>query len=198
MERAVSIRMATVKDAADLLEIYAPYVRDTAVSFEYDVPSLREFSERIERTLAKYPYLVAVKGGRILGYTYASVFKPRPAYDWAVETTIYLRWDSRGRGLGKRLYSALEEVLERQNVQNLNACVAYTDTPDERLDNTSFNFHAHMGYRFVGRFTRCGCKFGTWYDVIWMEKLIGGHPAAPPPFIPITELMKAGGDCPYM
>jgi L-amino acid N-acyltransferase YncA len=198
MDKAISIRMATVEDAADLLEIYAPYVRDTAISFEYDVPSLQEFSERIAHTLTKYPYLVAVEDGHILGYTYASVFKPRPAYDWAVETTIYLHRESRGRGVGRQLYSSLEEVLRRQNIQNLNACIACTDTPDARLDNTSSYFHEHMGYRLVGRFTKCGCKFGTWYDMIWMEKLIGGHPAAPQPFIPITDLMKPGGGCPYL
>jgi phosphinothricin acetyltransferase len=166
MDKAISIRMATVEDAADLLEIYAPYVRDTAISFEYDVPSLQEFSERIAHTLTKYPYLVAVEDGHILGYTYASVFKPRPAYDWAVETTIYLHRESRGRGVGRQLYSSLEEVLRRQNIQNLNACIACTDTPDARLDNTSSYFHEHMGYRLVGRFTKCGCKFGTWYDMI--------------------------------
>jgi phosphinothricin acetyltransferase len=142
--------------------------------------------------MAKYPYLVAVENGRILGYTYASVFKTRPAYDWASRQRF--TWIGFARpGPGKRLYSALEEVLKRQHIQNLNACIACTDVPDARLDNTSSHFHEHMGYRPVGRFTKCGYKFGTWYDMIWMEKLIGGHPAVPPPVIPITDLDKPAG-----
>ena len=102
------IRIATAEDAEALLAIYAPYVRDTAITFEYRVPSLEEFRRRIEATLEKYPYLALEDGGEILGYAYAAPFKERAAYDWAVETTIYLRPDARGKGCGRTLYEALE------------------------------------------------------------------------------------------
>jgi L-amino acid N-acyltransferase YncA len=188
MKDEISIRLAEETDAEELLQIYAPYVTETAITFEYEVPSVAEFAGRIRNTLKKYPYLVLRENGRIAGYSYASPFKGRAAYDWAVETTIYLRRDCRGRSLGKKLYLALENTLKRQNILNLNACIAYTAVPDEHLDNTSTAFHEHLGYSKVARFTKCGYKFGTWYDMIWMEKLIGEHKTPPAPVIPITEI----------
>ncbi len=189
MEAAV-IRMASPGDAEELLKIYAPYVTDTAISFEYNVPSPEEFAGRIAHTLEKYPYLVAVEKGRVNGYAYASPFKERPAYGWAVETTVYLRQDCRGRGLGELLYSALEEALKHQNILNMNACIAFTAAEDERLTNASERFHARMGFQLVGRFSKCGYKFGQWYDMIWMEKLIGEHMENP---LSVTRPGEAGG-----
>ena len=136
----ISIRMASVADAEELLAIYAPYVTDTAVTFVYEVPSLTEFSQVIHDTLQKYPYLVAVENNRIVGYTYASAFNSRAAYGWSVTTSIYLRQDYKRKGLGTKLYLALEEILKRQNVINLNACIAYTAFSDAYLDDTSSIF----------------------------------------------------------
>lgn len=188
MNHNISIRMAAEGDAEEILSIYSPYITDTAVTFEYDIPSVAEFSRRIKNTLQRYPYIVALEGNHILGYAYASAFKERAAYDWAVETTIYLKQDCRGRGLGKKLYLALEELLKRQNIINLNACIAYTSVEDEHLDNASTFFHEHLGYSRVAHFTKCGYKFGTWYDMVWMEKMLGEHPDAPKPMIPISEI----------
>lgn len=188
MHTNISIRMATEADAKEILEIYTPYITDTAISFEYDIPSVEEFAQRIRESLQMYPYIVALEGNRIVGYAYASAFKKRVAYDWAVETTVYLKQDCRGRGLGKKLYLALEDILRRQNIINLNACIAYTLETDIHLDNTSAIFHEHLGYKKVAHFTKCGYKFGTWYDMIWMEKLLGEHPDKPKPVIPITKL----------
>ena len=101
---AVTIRPAAPEDAPALLAIYAPYVRETAVTFEYEVPTPEEFAGRIRRTLERYPYLTAQCGGEVLGYACAGPFKERAAYGWSVETTIYLRQDQRGRGLGRALY----------------------------------------------------------------------------------------------
>ncbi len=188
MNTTVSIRMATKADAKEILEIYAPYVKDTAISFEYDVPSVEEFSERINNILNKFPYVVAVENNKIIGYAYASSFKDRVAYDWAVETTIYLRQDCQGKGVGKKLYLALEKILKRQNILNLNACIAYTSTENENLTNASMHFHERLGYKKVAHFTKCGYKLGKWYDMIWMEKIIGEHSAIPKPVVPISEL----------
>lgn len=113
MEAAIKqepvIRLATPKDAEVLLAIYAPYVRDTAITFEYDVPELPEFRKRIESTLEKYPYLVAERNGIPTGYAYAGPFHPRAAYQHSAELSIYLSQDSRGQGIGKALYRHLEK-----------------------------------------------------------------------------------------
>ena len=114
------------------------------------------------------------------------------AYDWAVEMSIYLREDQRHRGTGKRLYAALEAVLRAQNIQNLYACIGCPDGADDaHLTRNSAQFHAHLGYRLVGEFPRCGYKFGTWYSMVWMEKCIGAHEAQPAPVRPFPELSPA-------
>ena len=184
-----SIRIVRPEDAKELLNIYAPYVRETAITFEYEVPSVQEFTRRIEHTLARYPYLAAVdSSGAIAGYAYASVFHERPAYDWAVETTIYVSKDHRHLGLGRFLYDALETALKAQGILNANACIGYPEVEDEYLTRDSAHFHEHLGYRLVGEFHKCGYKFGRWYDMIWMEKLIGDHTAEPKPVVPFPEL----------
>ena len=169
------IREASEEDAGRLLEIYAYYVEKTAITFEYDVPSPEEFRERIRRIRQRYPYLVIEKDGVIEGYAYAGVFKDRAAYDRSCEMTIYLDRGARGRGLGRELYEALEQELKARGFLNLYACIGYPDAPDEYLDYNSAQFHEHLGYRTVGTFHQCGCKFGRWYSMIWMEKMIGEH-----------------------
>lgn len=188
MGDAVIIRAATRSDAAALLEIYGPYVKNTAVTFEYDVPSLEEFTGRIQKTLQKYPYLVAEKDGEILGYAYTGPFVARAAYDWAVEVSIYLKENQRKMGLGKKLYAAIEEISKSQNVLNLNACIGYPEVEDEYLTRNSAQFHEHLGYRMVGEFHHCGYKFGRWYNMVWMEKIIGVHSAVPSPLIRFPDL----------
>ena len=181
MQSDITIRIARESDKEELLAIYAPYVSETAITFEYTVPTHEEFRDRIRKTLAKYPYLVAVQDAEILGYAYASEFKNRAAYDWAVETTIYVKQDSRKSGVGKKLYQALEEVLKQQHICNLYACIAYPNPG-------SIGFHERLGYQTIGHFSKCGYKFETWYDMIWMEKMIAEHDLHPEPFKPITEV----------
>lgn len=184
----IYIRVASEVDAKELLKIYAPYVEKTAITFEYEVPSLRVFEERIAQTLKKYPYLVAVSGKALLGYAYTGAFVGRAAYDWAAETSIYVKEDSRKKGVGKALYEALEAVSKAQNILNLNACIGYPEVEDEHLTGNSVAFHSHMGYRMVGKFHNCGYKFGTWYHMVWMEKLIGAHSKSPEPVIAFSKL----------
>ncbi len=183
----LTIRLAQPDDAEALLQIYAYYVEHTAISFEFDVPSKEEFRARIETTLMRYPYLVAQRGGQIVGYAYAGTFKPRPAYDRSVETTIYLAKDCKNQGIGKTLYAHLEQELRRQNITNLYACIAVPVNDDPYVDTNSMDFHAHLGYRLVGTFQKCGYKFGHWYDMVWMEKYLVPHVAADA-FIPYSEL----------
>ena len=183
-----TIRVATTDDTKELLDIYAPYVTKTAISFEYDVPSLEEFEARITDILKKYPYLVAENNGEILGYAYTHAFVGRAAYDHAVETTIYLKEGRTKMGIGRMLYEALERISGAQNILNMNACIGYPEPPDEHLTMNSVQFHEHMGYRMVGTFHNCGYKFGTWYHMVWMEKMIGKHNPTPLPVIPFSDL----------
>ncbi len=178
------IRVATEADAPRLLEIYAPYVKNTAISFEYETPSLEEFSGRVRATLARFPYLAAAREGKIVGYAYAGAFKTRAAYSWSVETSIYVESAHRGEGVGRALYEALEDCLREQGVTNVNACVAAPKADDEYLTRASIRFHEHMGYRLVGEFSSCACKFGRWYDMVWMEKHILPHDPDPAPARP--------------
>ena len=179
----VRIRSAEPEDAGALLSIYAPYVKNTAITFEYEVPSEEKFKNRIIKTLQKYPYLVLENEKSIMGYAYANVFKARAAYDWAVETTVYLHREARGKGFGRLLYTALEEELTRRNFLNAYACISYTEKEDAYLDLSSPKFHAAMGYKLCGVFKQCGYKFGRWYDMIWMEKHLREHTANPLPII---------------
>ncbi len=172
----MKISKVTVEDSEELLKIYAPYVLNTAISFEYEVPSVEEFTNRIINISKKYPYIKAEdEDGTILGYAYANTFKAREAYDWSVETTIYLREDMHKKGIGSALYEALELSLKDMGILNLNACIAYTEVEDQHLTNGSMYFHEKLGYKLIGTFHKSGYKFGKWYDMIWMEKIINEH-----------------------
>ena len=171
----MEIRKVTVDDAKELLDIYAPYVEQTAITFEYDVPSVGEFVERIKKISSKYPYIAAVEDGKIVGYAYASAFKERAAYQWAVETSIYVDMQKRQNGVGRLLYEALEQRLREQGILNSNACISYDEVEDEHLTNGSVQFNEKLGYELVAHFHKCGKKFGKWYDMVWMEKMLGEH-----------------------
>lgn len=185
----IRLRVATPADAPVLQAIYVPYVTDTALTFECHVPSVEEFRERIENTLKTYPYLVALVDGEPVGYTYASRFKPREAYEWSVETSIYVRQDMRKHGVGRKMYEALERVLVLQNIYTMCAAVAYPHTTSDEYSNTnSAGFHKHMGLQYVGRFHGCSNKFGRWYDLQWYEKMIIPREGVPRPFIPFAQI----------
>lgn len=171
----ISIGFAKPEDAKELLKIYAYYVTDTAISFETEVPSEEEFKLRIEEVLKSYPFIVACKDDEILGYAYLHSFVGRKAYELSAETTIYLNPYKKKMGIGKKLYSVLEDVAKAQNITNLYSCIGYVDKEDEYLNNNSVQFHEHIGFRMVGKFENCGHKFGRWYHMVWMEKIIGKH-----------------------
>ena len=172
----ITLRMATPADAPVLAEIYAPYVRETAISFEYEPPTHEEFAERIREVLEKFPYLAAVRGEEILGYAYAHPYGVRKAYSHSVELSVYIRRDCRGLGIGRMLYAAMELLLKAQNVTNLYVLVAGVEEEDAYLTHDSQKFHLAMGYDYVGKLHKAGYKFGYWYDMITMEKLIAPHP----------------------
>ena len=182
------LRFAKLNDAEALSLIYKPYVENTAVSFEYIPPSKEEFGKRIKDKIQNYPFIVAEYNGEVAGYSYASSFMPRPAYQHSVETTVYISSKFHQKGIGKSLYLALEKILTLQNVISLNACIAFADVPDETLNNNSMLFHGRMGYRYVGRFNASGYKFGRFYDMIWMEKLISESETPMQDFRPFSSV----------
>lgn len=176
------IRVARADDAEALARIYAYYVEHTAITFEYEAPDAAEMNARREKILKHYPYLVAEQAGRAVGYAYAHEFYGRAAYAWSVEASIYIASDARGQGLGRKLYDALERALRVMGVLNINACIAVPRTADDPyLTDGSLAFHKRLGYQMVGTFHQSGCKFGRWYDVAWMEKMIGEHREPPTP-----------------
>ena len=171
----LTVRSATLEDAERILEIYDYYVKNTAITFEYTTPSLEEFRGRMEKTMRKYPYLVILRDGVTEGYAYAGAFVGRAAYDWSCETSIYLDKNARKCGMGKMLYEALEKALAEMGILNMYACIGYPAEDDEYLTSNSADFHRHIGFSTVGEFHKCGYKFGRWYNMIWMEKMIGEH-----------------------
>ncbi|WP_330367193.1 N-acetyltransferase family protein [Butyrivibrio fibrisolvens] len=187
-DKDIIIREVSLMDAPELVEVYRPYVEKTAITFEYEVPSVEEFTDRIKNISAKYPYLVVEQDGRIIGYAYTSAFHVRKAYEWSAEMSIYLSDRCKGLGLGRKLYEILEDISYKQGITNLYACIGAPEKEDEYLTNNSINFHDHMGYKLIGRFTRCGYKFSRWYDMVWMEKIIAQHQTDAKDIIPYPML----------
>lgn len=183
----VVIRNAVAEDAAELSRIYEFYVRRTAITFEDDAPDERLFSERMKNIMRFYPYFVAEIGGKVVGYAYASQFKNRSAYDWSVETTVYVAPGCGRHGVGTLLYAALEQALKAQGIKNMYACIAVTEEEDEYLTNVSYEFHKKQGFELIGTFKNCGNKFGRWYTMIWMQKFIGSHPKDPARPLPYSK-----------
>ena len=184
----IVIRTAKSDDAPRLLEIYAPYVEKTSITFEYAVPTVDEFRSRIVKTLEKYPYLVAETNGEIAGYAYAGALKERAAYDWAVELSVYVDARFHRQNIGAVLYERLEEILKKQNVTNIYACITYSDVEDEVHNNGSLRFHENRGFTLNAHFHNCGYKFSRWWDMVWMEKFIAPHNAKTEVFIPFPNL----------
>lgn len=167
--REVLLREATVEDAAALLEIYRPFVTDTAVSFEAEVPSVAEFGERIRTALDRWAFVVAERAGQPLGYAYGTTHRARHAYRFSVETSVYLDPAQQGRGLGKRLYGRLLEDLVARGYANAYAGIVL---PNER----SVALHRAVGFVPIGVFPRVGWKFGTWHDVSWWHRPLCDRP----------------------
>ena len=167
-------RDAVPADVPAILEIYRPYVEETAITFEYDVPSLSEFERRFTEITADFPWLVWEEDGEILGYAYSSRAFSRAAYQWDADVSIYLRQDCRSRGIGRQLYTALEQRMEKLGYFVLYALVT-------SANEASCQFHNALGYRAFARFEKTGFKFGRWYDVTWFEKrLRTDNPTQPP------------------
>lgn len=154
------VRAATTADAAALLDIYRPFVVETAVSFELAPPSVEEFAARIDTALRSYAWLVAEVDGRPIGYAYATSHRAREAYQWSVETSVYIDRTYRGQGVGKQLYVGLIPALLARGF-----CNAYAGAT--LPNDASLALHRAVGFTTIGVFPSVGYKFGQWHDVIW-------------------------------
>lgn len=156
------IRPATPDDAEAILAIYAPIIRETVISFEYEVPSIDEMRRRIDAIIVDYPWLLCEIGGEVAGYAYASRHRERQAYGWSADTSVYVGEPFRGQGVGRALYADLFERLRHQGVCTIFAGITLPNPASERL-------HRSLGFVDVGVYRNVGYKFGAWHDVAWFQ-----------------------------
>ncbi|WP_224269936.1 arsinothricin resistance N-acetyltransferase ArsN1 family B [Haloprofundus salinisoli] len=168
------LRPATPDDADDVRRIYEPFVRDTAVSFETTPPTGAEMRERIASTLESRPWLVYERGGRVFGYAYAGSHRKRDAYQWSVDSSVYVADEVHRHGVARGLYTALFGILEAQGYVNV---YAGTTLPNP----ASVGFHRAMGFDPVGIYENAGFKRGEWHDVQWFARALCPHPEDPDP-----------------
>jgi L-amino acid N-acyltransferase YncA len=180
------VRLATPDDAAACAAIYRPYVEGTAVSFELAAPDEAEMRTRIERVLARTPWVVVELDGVVRGYAYGTRHRERAAYDWTVETTVYVDDAFRGRGLGRAAMSALLDVLRRQG---FHLAVAGITQPNPGSDG----LHRSLGFGRIGEFPAIGWKLGTWHGVEWFGLELGGPSSAPTPIRPVADAAAEAG-----
>ena len=177
----MAIRMATLRDVPRILEIYGPYVETTTVSFEYAAPTLEVFTQRFLKTTAFFPWLVWEEEGKVLGYAYGGRPFERAAYQWSASASIYLCPEACGKGIGKKLYAALEELLKKQGYRKVYAVITSGN-------EASVAFHRAAGYRQIATMPDIGYKFGKWYGIVWMEKDLNTWDAPPREPVSVHEV----------
>lgn len=177
----VKIRLAIESDAESILKVYAPYIIGTTITFEYDVPTVDEFAQRLRAIRQTYPILVCEVDGQILGYAYAAVFKPRSAYQWTAESVVYFNEKGVGKGYGRILYECLIDVLRLQGICQ---AIAVVTSRNQR----SIDFHAKFGFEKSAQLQKVGYKFGEWLDVDWMQYQFAPLSAEPIPIKTIDDI----------
>ncbi|MBO5317205.1 MAG: N-acetyltransferase [Oscillospiraceae bacterium] len=179
----MSVRFAREADLPAMLTIYAPYVERTSVSFEYTVPTTEEFTARFRGITKQFPWLVWEEKGEVLGYAYGSAPFERTAFSWCAEASVYLHPSIHRRGIGRKLYAALEVLLRLQGYTLLYAVVTTDNAP-------SVDFHLSCGYRRLATFPGCGFKLGAWHGIIWLEKTLSSVTSPKQTPAPIGEVVE--------
>ncbi len=178
-----NIRLATTGDAAGILVIYAPYISSTSFTFETEVPSEKEFKKRIEDYLINWPWLVCEINGVIAGYAYGTKYRERTAYQWCVESSIYIHDDFQKQNIGKALYTALIEILIKQGYRNIYAVI---NLPNDK----SVRFHESCGFSYFATYEKVGYKLGKWKNVGWWQLMINEYVMEPEAPIKFSGLNK--------
>jgi phosphinothricin acetyltransferase len=184
MPMRVRLRLAGPPDASAIAAIYAPVLRNTAISFEVEEVSAEEMQDRVATTLLRYPWLVAEAGGDVLGYAYATQHRTRAAYGWSTDVSVYLAAHARRRGLGRALYTALLDVLAAQGYANAFAGITLPNPASVRL-------HESMGFVAIGVYRSVGWKLGSWHDVGWWQRRLTTSDAAPQRPTPMPDLPES-------
>lgn len=178
---SVTIRLVTPDDAAAIVSLYAPYVTDTSVTFEYEVPTVEDYRQRIVDITAFFPFFLLEEDGVPAGYAYAHAFHERKAYQWMCETSIYIGQDFHHKGYATRLYRLLLRALHDQGFCEAIAILGCPNLPSE-------GFHQSMGFHLIGTFERAGYKQGQWHDVKWYGYTLRPRPEHPVDPIPFSAL----------
>ncbi len=178
------VRFVELADSPEILEIYKPYITNTTISFEYEPPALTEFTLRIQTISSKYPYLVYERDSVILGFAHASPYQTSAAYAYDVDLSIYLAPKAQCNGVGRKLYTCLLDLLQKQGFYNVYACV----TGD---NERSINFHKALGFRNLGAHPQAGYKFDRWLDIVWMDKQLPQPSSTPLPIKSISTFTNA-------
>lgn len=179
----IKIRLAIKEDAAEILNIYSPYIENTSLTFETEVPSLEQFTERIVNNLLNWPWLVCEVDGRITGYAYATRHRERVAYQWSVESSVYIHENFQKKGIAHALYLTLIEILKKQGFRNVYAVI---NLPNDK----SVSFHEKCGFEYFTTFEKVGYKLGAWKNVGWWKLSLneyGKEPAPPTSFTVIDR-----------
>ena len=175
------IRLAEPADAEGILAIYAPYIANTSFTFETDVPALNVFAERISNYTIQWPWLVCEIDGKIAGYTYATRHRERVAYQWSVESSVYIHEDHQRAGIAKALYTALFAILKEQGFRNVYAVI---NLPNDR----SVAFHERCGFTYFATYEKVGYKLGKWKNVGWWRLIINEFEEEPEAPVIFSEL----------
>lgn len=178
----MTIRFATIEDCSQILQIYNQYI-DTVITFENSLPTEEAFSKRMAGYMQDYPYLVYEEDGLLIGYAYAHRHMEREAYQWNAELSVYLDQNFTSKGLGKKLYSTLIEILKQQEVRTVYGCVTLPNEKSEKL-------HLSLGFTCLGIYHNAGYKCNKWHDVGWFEKAIAPYDIAPKPFQSIQYIPR--------
>jgi L-amino acid N-acyltransferase YncA len=181
----VQIRTARPEAAEEMLEIYKPYILNTAYTFETEIPSVHEFSQRIKKYTEKYPWIVAIAGDQIAGYAYASGHRDRDAYQWTCECSVYVHENFKGKGTGSKLYATLFEILKYQGFRNVYAGITIPNEASEKM-------HSKCGFELFAVYENIGYKNGAWHKVGWWKLQLNGYDLLPPPpkrFSEIDEVL---------
>ncbi len=179
-----TLRVADEKDAEGILAIYSPYIEKTSYTFETEVPSIPAFADRINSYLVHWPWLVCEINGVIAGYAYATRHRERTAYQWCVESSVYVHDDFQGTGVAKALYTALVELLKKQGFHNVYAVI---NLPNDK----SVKFHERCGFKWFATYENVGYKLGRWKNVGWWQLIINEYMDEPPAPLKFAKLDPA-------
>ncbi len=180
----ISIRLASTADAKAILYVYAPFIQNTSLTFELEVPSQQKFAERIKTYLQKWPWLVCEINGEVAGYAYASNYRERAGYQWSCECSVYIQDHYLKRGIAQALYSCLTEILKLQGYKNVYAVI---NLPNDK----SVSLHEKCGFEWMATYENVGYKLGKWKDVGWWIKKLNEYDQEPMPPIPFKDLDRS-------